>query len=49
VLPIIRNAQKAGANITACHRATLNDLGIPMPRGGTWAPTQKNILDRAKD
>jgi DNA invertase Pin-like site-specific DNA recombinase len=48
VLPIIRKAQKAGANSLRAIAQVLNDRGIPTPRGGTWAPMQvKNILDRS--
>src|ERR1700751_3225697 len=48
VLPIIREAQKAGARTLREMAETLNARGIPTARGGQWyAQTVANILERA--
>jgi Recombinase len=48
VLPIIREAQKAGATSLRAIADTLNARGVLTARGGAWYPTSvKNILDRA--
>jgi DNA invertase Pin-like site-specific DNA recombinase len=47
VLPIIREAQKAGATTLRAVADALNARGIPTPRGGVWyAMSVKNVLDR---
>lgn len=47
ILPIIREAQKAGANTLRALADALNARGISTPRGGTWhAMSVKNVLDR---
>jgi hypothetical protein len=47
-LPIIREAQKAGATSLREIAATLNAHGIPTARGGRWhAKSVANILERA--
>jgi DNA invertase Pin-like site-specific DNA recombinase len=47
VLPIIREAQKAGATTLRALADALNARGISTPRGGTWhAMSVKNALDR---
>lgn len=48
VLPIIREAQKAGANTLRQIADVLNARGIPTARGGQWyAQSIANILERA--
>ena len=48
VLPIIREAQKAGANTLRQIADALNARGIPTARGGQWHATSvKNLLQRA--
>jgi len=48
ILPIIREAQKAGANTLRQIAEALNARGIPMARGGRWyAQSVANILERA--
>lgn len=48
VLPIIREAQKAGANTLRQIADALNARGIPTARGGRWyAQSIANILERA--
>ena len=48
VLPIIREAQKAGATTLREIAAALNARGIPTARGGQWHATSvKNLLQRA--
>lgn len=47
VLPIIREAQKAGASTLRQIAEALNARGIPTPRGGQWyAQSVANILER---
>ena len=47
VLPIIRDAQKAGANTLRAVAEALNARGISTARGGIWhAMSVKNVLDR---
>jgi DNA invertase Pin-like site-specific DNA recombinase len=47
VLPIIREAQKAGATTLRAVADALNARGIPTPRGGAWyAMSVKNALER---
>jgi hypothetical protein len=47
-LPLIREAQAAGARSLADVAAALNARGMPIPRGGLWlAKTMKRALDRA--
>jgi hypothetical protein len=47
ILPIIREAQKAGATSLRAVADALNARGISTPRGGTWyAMSVKNVLDR---
>ena len=47
VLPIIKEAQKAGATTLRQIAEALNARGIPTPRGGVWyAMSVKNVLDR---
>ena len=47
VLPIIREAQKAGAVTLRAIAAALNARGVGTARGGAWAAMSvKNILDR---
>ena len=47
ILPIIREAQKAGATTLRAVADALNARGISTPRGGAWhAMSVKNILDR---
>jgi DNA invertase Pin-like site-specific DNA recombinase len=49
ILPIIREAQKAGAMTLRAIAAALNARGIPTARGGNWHPMSvKNMLDRAE-
>ena len=48
VLPIIKEAQKAGANTLRAVAEALNARGIATARGGVWhAMSVKNVLDRA--
>jgi len=48
VLPIIREAQKAGASTLRQIADALNARGIPTARGGQWyAQSVANILERA--
>ena len=48
VLPIIREAQKAGARTLRQIAEALNARGIPTARGGQWyAQSVANILERA--
>ena len=48
VLPIIREAQKAGASTLRQIAEALNARGIPTARGGRWyAQSIANILERA--
>ena len=48
VLPIIREAQKAGASTLRQIADALNARGIPTARGGQWyAQSIANILERA--
>ncbi|WP_338830751.1 recombinase family protein [Bradyrhizobium sp. 27S5] len=48
VLPIIREAQKAGASTLRQIAEALNARGIPTARGGLWyAQSIANILERA--
>ena len=47
VLPIIKEAQKAGATTLRAVAEALNAGGIPTARGGSWhAMSVKNVLDR---
>jgi DNA invertase Pin-like site-specific DNA recombinase len=47
ILPIIREAQKAGATTLRAVADALNARGITTPRGGAWyAMSVKNVLDR---
>jgi DNA invertase Pin-like site-specific DNA recombinase len=47
ILPIIREAQRAGATTLRAVADALNARGIPTPRGGVWhAMSVKNVLDR---
>jgi DNA invertase Pin-like site-specific DNA recombinase len=47
ILPIIREAQKAGATTLRAVADALNARGIPTPRGGAWyAMSVKNVLER---
>ena len=48
VMPIIREAQKAGASTLRQVADALNARGIPTARGGQWyAQSIANILERA--
>lgn len=48
VLPIIREAQKAGASTLRQVAEALNARGIPTARGGQWhAQSVANVLQRA--
>ncbi|RZN32189.1 resolvase [Bradyrhizobium sp. Leo121] len=48
VLPIIREAQKAGASTLRQIAEALNARGIPTARGGRWyAQSVANVLERA--
>jgi DNA invertase Pin-like site-specific DNA recombinase len=48
VLPIIKEAQRAGANTLRAVAEALNARGIATARGGTWHPMSvKNMIDRA--
>lgn len=48
VHPIIKEAQRSGANTLRAVAAALNARGIATARGGTWhAMSVKNLLDRA--
>jgi hypothetical protein len=47
ILPIIREAQKAGATTLRAVADALNARGITTARGGAWyAMSVKNVLDR---
>ena len=47
VLPIIREAQRAGATTLRAIAEALNARGISTARGGSWhAMSVKNVLDR---
>jgi DNA invertase Pin-like site-specific DNA recombinase len=47
VLPIIREAQKAGATTLRAIAEALNARGVVTARGGSWyAMSVKNVLDR---
>jgi DNA invertase Pin-like site-specific DNA recombinase len=47
ILPIIREAQKAGATTLRAVAAALNARGVSTARGGSWhAMSVKNMLDR---
>ena len=47
ILPVIKEAQKAGATTLRAVAETLNARGISTARGGAWhAMSVKNILDR---
>lgn len=47
IMPVIRDAQTAGATSLRQIAAVLNSRGIPTARGGTWAATQvRDILAR---
>ena len=49
VLPIIKEAQKAGATTLRAVAEALNARGISTARGGAWhAMSVKNVLDRQK-
>jgi DNA invertase Pin-like site-specific DNA recombinase len=48
IVPIIREAQRAGATTLRQIAEALNARGVATARGGTWAPMSvKNILDRS--
>jgi recombinase len=48
VLPIVREAQKAGATSLREIAAALNARGVATARGGLWhAKSVSNILERA--
>jgi DNA invertase Pin-like site-specific DNA recombinase len=48
ILPIIREAQKAGATTLRAVADALNARGISTARGGSWhAMSVKNVLDRS--
>jgi hypothetical protein len=48
VLPIVREAQKAGAESLRDVADALNARGIATARGGKWHATSvKNLLDRS--
>jgi Recombinase len=48
VLPIIREAQRAGAKTLREIASALNARGIPTARGGQWhAKSVSNVLGRA--
>jgi DNA invertase Pin-like site-specific DNA recombinase len=48
ILPVIKEAQKAGATTLRSIAAALNARGVPTARGGEWHPMSvKNMLDRA--
>jgi DNA invertase Pin-like site-specific DNA recombinase len=50
VLPIIREAQRAGASTLRAVAAVLNARGVPTARGGQWhAMSVKNVLDRDRE
>jgi hypothetical protein len=47
ILPIIREAQKAGATTLRAIAEALNARGVTTARGGQWHATSvKNLLDR---
>ena len=48
ILPIIREAQKAGATTLRAVAEALNARGISTARGGSWhAMSVKNMLERS--
>lgn len=48
ILPIIKEAQRAGAHSLRAVAEALNARGVPTARGGEWHPMSvKNLLDRA--
>jgi DNA invertase Pin-like site-specific DNA recombinase len=48
VLPIVKEAQKAGARTLRAVAEALNARGVPTARGGEWHPMSvKNLLDRS--
>jgi recombinase-like protein len=48
VIPIIREAQRAGANTLRQIADALNARGVATARGGSWHPMSvKNLLDRS--
>lgn len=48
VLPIIKEAQRAGARTLRALAEALNARGVPTARGGEWHPMSvKNLLDRS--
>jgi DNA invertase Pin-like site-specific DNA recombinase len=48
VLPIIKEAQRAGARTLRAVAEALNARGVPTARGGEWHPMSvKNLLDRS--
>ena len=48
VLPIIKEAQRAGAHTLRAVAEALNARGVPTARGGEWHPMSvKNLLDRS--
>ena len=50
ILPIIREAQKAGAITLRAIAAALNARSVSTARGGNWhAMSVKNMLDRQTD
>jgi DNA invertase Pin-like site-specific DNA recombinase len=40
VLPVIQSVKDTGVSTLAGIAQTLNDRGIPTPRGGSWSPVQ---------
>jgi hypothetical protein len=49
ILPIIREAQKAGATTLRAIAEALNARGVATARGGRWhAMSVKNMISRAK-
>jgi DNA invertase Pin-like site-specific DNA recombinase len=49
ILPVIKEAQRAGANSLRAIAAALNARGIATARGGAWhAMSVKNMLDRVQ-
>lgn len=48
ILPIIKEAQRAGATTLRAMAEALNARGVATARGGAWHPMSvKNVLDRA--
>ncbi|MBR1281592.1 recombinase family protein [Bradyrhizobium sp. AUGA SZCCT0177] len=48
VLPIVKEAQRAGAHTLRAVAEALNARGVPTARGGEWHPMSvKNLLDRS--